>query len=441
MKIKLILTAVIASVLLSANAYSDAGSNRTFSLEDCINTALQKYPQLKLAEEKINVSEYDLKNADGKYYPSADAQMTYTRSFPHDEYPGENKNAFTMYAGLEYSVFDGFSKGANRERAEYSVDVNKLNLKFTVEQLKADIYKLYTDVIRKQQIVKTRNDNLALGRKELERIKAQYSAGTAHIGEVYSQESDMANIEYDLVSSENDLNIAKSNLLVKMGLYPDIRNEFLESSLPDTADSTEISNFKIKLGNVDELMNSALNNRLDYQSQKKNIDIAKRQETIAKAAYYPTLNANAGWNWTNNQFTEFSKQSLPSVGLTLSIPIFHNYTIDYQLQSAKFQTTQAEIELFQTEQKIRQDVQTAFLTLESSEKQLEISSRALKAAQINFETFQERYKVGSSNITDYLTANNNLIKAQINRINAVYNYFAAKKDILFTSGRSLEETK
>ena len=118
-----------------------------------------------------------------------------------------------------------------------------------------------------------------------------------------------------------------------------------------------------------------------------------------------------------------------------------NNAIDYQVETAKFQITQSEVDLFQIEQKVKQDIQTAYFTLESSEKQLDISDRALKAAQMNFEIYAERYKIGASNITEYLTANNSLIKAQLNRINAIYNYYVSQKDILFTSGISLDDLK
>ncbi len=75
------------------------------------------------------------------------------------------------------------------------------------------------------------------------------------------------------------------------------------------------------------------------------------------------------------------------------------------------------------------------MNLDAAEKQLDISNRALKSAQESYDSFNERFKVGASGITDYLTANNQLITAQINRINAVYGYLLAQKEILFAIGK------
>ena len=320
---KLIGTLLICFTVSVAFLYADTGANKAYNLNDCLNIALEKHPQLKLAQGKITVSNSDLKNAYGKYYPSADAQMTYSHSFPSEKVVGMSNDAFNMNVGVNYPIFNGFSNEANYDRAESTLDANKLNLKYTLEQLKIDVYKLYTDVIRKQQIVKIRKENLELGQKELERIKAQYTAGTTHIGEVYAQEADLANTEFDLVTSENDENIAKTNLLIGIGMFPDMNAQFLESSLPKEADSLEISKFRNNIGNLNDLTSAAFKTRYDYLALKKSHEASVAQEKFAKASYYPTLSANAGWNWTNSQFNEFSKQGVPSVGLSLSIPIYH----------------------------------------------------------------------------------------------------------------------
>ena len=69
------------------------------------------------------------------------------------------------------------------------------------------------------------------------------------------------------------------------------------------------------------------------------------------------------------------------------------------------------------------------------EKKLDITKRALKASEVNYDSYRERFNVGKANITELLSANQMLVEAQINRITAVYDYFQAQKATLFTIGQ------
>jgi outer membrane protein len=117
------------------------------------------------------------------------------------------------------------------------------------------------------------------------------------------------------------------------------------------------------------------------------------------------------------------------------LPIFDNFGTNAQIQSAKYQQTQKEFELLQLEQSIRKSVQTAYLTLEAAEKQIDITQRTLKFSEQNFESNKERYSVGAAQITEYQIAANQLLSAQINRVTAVYNYIQAQKSLLYAMGR------
>ncbi len=154
----------------------------------------------------------------------------------------------------------------------------------------------------------------------------------------------------------------------------------------------------------------------------------------AKSGYYPTVTASGGWSWANSEFSGFGDRGAPYLGLNLRVPIFENYRTDYQVESAMQQANQRQIDKLQLEQSIRLSVKTQFLSLAAAEKQLEISARALKSAEKNFEAARENYSVGTYNITDFLNANYQVVNARINRINTVYNYYLVQRELLFIIG-------
>ncbi|ROL61291.1 TolC family protein, partial [Bacteroidetes/Chlorobi group bacterium ChocPot_Mid] len=95
----------------------------------------------------------------------------------------------------------------------------------------------------------------------------------------------------------------------------------------------------------------------------------------------------------------------------------------------------AKIEQKQLEQNILSAIKTAYLNLDASEKQLDITERALRSSELNNQSLTEKFRVGSASVTEYLTANTQLITSQINRINAIYQYFKAQKELLYAIGK------
>ncbi|HRK60759.1 MAG TPA: TolC family protein, partial [Candidatus Kapabacteria bacterium] len=76
----------------------------------------------------------------------------------------------------------------------------------------------------------------------------------------------------------------------------------------------------------------------------------------------------------------------------------------------------------------------AFLNISAAKKQIEISERSLKSAEMNYESAKERFAVGAGSITDYLLANSQVVTAKIDRISAIYTYFESKMQMQFALG-------
>jgi len=418
-----------------------------FTLEQCIETALRYNYDIQLYSAQMRSNTADVTAAFGDFLPSLNFYMGYNRQLNSQgvktlNIGGQNipiqatdPNSYSMSASAAYIIFNGFSNVANYKRAQESFNAQYLTLNQTQNKVKLDVYRQFIDVIRKSQIIKIRQSNLELGQKELEHIQAQVDAGTKPITFLYTQQAELGNREYELVISENDFNISKTTLLYTMGLNTANQVEFSESSLPTNIDSNDVQQFRLNIGGFNGALNTALQSRIDISATKSSITAAESNITIAESGYFPTLAASGGWSWSNSQLANFGDNGRTYVGLQLSVPIFDNFNSNLRIQNAKVQLKQKELELNQVEQNIRTNVKTAMQSIDASEKQLNITKRALFAAEQNYESMSERFRVGSSSLTDLLSANNQLITAQINRINSIYYYFQIQKEMLYAIGK------
>jgi outer membrane protein len=436
-----LLVAVLVFDTVTAEAQS-TGAQTSYSLNECLKIATSQNYDVQIAKARLRTATADVQGAFGQFLPSVNFNMGYQRrlntegggQFNLPDGYSAPANSYSMNLGAQYMIFNGFSRESNYSRAQSTVSSLEYSTQAVSLQTKSLIWQQFIAILKNSQIVKARRENLELGNNELKRAKARQEAGVTAIATVYAQEADNGSRELDLVQSENLMNLAKATLLTTMGLNPSQNADFTEASLPDNVTDSEITNFRSEVGSMDAAISHAMSKRPDYAAAKSRIQAAESGLEGSRSGYYPSLSASGGWSWQNTQFDNFNKFGSSTVGLNLRVPIFENFTTNTQIQNAQLEVTQREIEQAQLEQTLKSQIQSAFLNLTSAEKQLEITSRVIRSAQQNYNSAQERFNVGAASVTDYLTANTQLITAKINRISAVYNYFEAQSQMRFSLG-------
>jgi len=424
----------------------EKGQTQVFTLSECLKIARQKNPRLKVAEANISTAGAEITSAFGNFLPSATFNMGYTRQLNVEAGQKINiggqtivvgkiePNSYNMSLSLNYNLFDGFSR-----EAQYNSAKEKLNSAFssysqTISEIEIGVYRAYINALRLTKILEARRKDFELGQKELERVRALFEAGSIPITNVLSQEAELANKEILIIQAENDLKNAKAVLLSSMGMEPDINIEISEKDIPSEYSEEEIAQFRSQFGVLEKALPKVLSNRKDLLALEQQITASQANLTIARANYFPTLSAYGGWSWANNEFNKFSELGRSFVGLALRVPIFENFKTNYQIELAKAQIVELETQKLQLEQNIKSQLIQAINNLDAAEKQLSATKKSVEAAEKNFQSARERYNVGSASVTDYLLANNLLVNAQINQINAIYGYYLAQKELLYTIG-------
>ncbi|MEJ5286793.1 MAG: TolC family protein [Bacteroidota bacterium] len=408
--------------------------------------ARESNPQIKIAESQISTAGAEITSAFGNYLPSANFNMGYTRQLNVESGQKINiggqtivvgriePNSYNMSLTLNYNLFDGFAREAQYSSAKENLNSVYSKYSQALQDVEINVYRTYVNVLRTKKILEARRQDFEVARKELERVEARYKAGAVPYANVLTQEAELANKEILVIQAENDLKNAKANLLIAMGLKPEVDIDVKEEDVKADFSEEEINKFRAEVGDYETLVKKALSNRSDMLAIEQQIASSRANLTIARAGYFPSLSAFGGWSWANNEFRNFSDLGRSFVGLSLRIPIFENFKSNYQIELARAQILQLEMQKLQLEQTVRNQIIQAMNNLESAEKQLVAAKKSLESAQKNFESAQERYRLGSIGIVDYVYANNLLISSKINHINSIYNYYQAQKELLYSIG-------
>ncbi len=438
----------LLGLLICLNVFSqDKGITKLYTLNECLKLAKENNPQVKIAESQLSLAGAEITSAFGNYLPTANFNVGYTRQLNVESGQKINiggqtivvgriePNSYNMSLSLSYNIFDGFAREA--QYSSVKENLNSIYSKYSqvLQEVEINIYRSYVNILRAKKLLESRKQDLELARKELERTNAKYQAGSIPYSNVLAQEAELANKEIYVIQAENDLKNSKIALVVAMGLNRDLDFDVEEADIGTDLTLEEIQKFKQEFGNPEVLIKTAYSNRYDYVAMEQQIQSSRANITIARAGYFPTLSAYGGWSWANNEFRNFSELGRSFVGLALRIPIFENFKSNYQIELAKAQLVQLEMQKLQLEQNIRNQIIQALNNLDAAEKQFLAAKKSLESAEKNFESVSERYRVGATAIVEYIYANNLLLNSKINYINSVYNYYIAQKEVLFYTGK------
>ncbi len=133
---------------------------------------------------------------------------------------------------------------------------------------------LYYQVVYNSQLLNVKKDDLKWNEKNLETIKERNRLGAATLADVYQQEVAKGNAELELIRTENQLELAKKDLLFYLGI--DVLEEYTFTDTLTSIDSEILnSNLLTDYQDISGLVTNALNQRYDYKSATLNYESTK----------------------------------------------------------------------------------------------------------------------------------------------------------------------
>jgi len=193
-----------------------------------------------------------------------------------------------------------------------------------------------------------------------------------------------------------------------------------------------------------EFLKQAYLNKPEMILKSLGVDISKWSIQMAKAAWRPQINAEAGYSYRSdnvaNMFIE--RHNNWNAGVSVTIPLFDGFASKAKVDAAQVRYAQANLEKEDLIDQIAVDVRRACLDLnqakaiiDSSQDNIAEAKEALKIAGVSFDN-------GEGTNLEILDAQVSLSQIEENYSSAIYDYLMAKAFLDRTTGLNyLEEAK
>ena len=131
----------------------------------------------------------------------------------------------------------------------------------------------------------------------------------------------------------------------------------------------------------------------------------------------------------NNRFTSFD--------LSLRIPIFNSLQARNRVKQAQLVLKNFQIIASATRTALQQNIEQAYINMSSASERYKTILDQVKAYSESYRIAEVRFNSGLGTPIDYLTAKNNVDRANINLINAKYDYILRIKILDYYEGKPL----
>lgn len=425
-----------------AIAFSIGMQAQIMTLKECLEKGISESYQIKL----VNISEEKAANNDSWAYAGGSPTLSATGSYSgslssndatlvSDGSTVSNRNVldhtFNAQLRADWTVFDGFSIQATRERMEEMHNQGSIQTRVTIEDYIATLTTEYYNLVRQTIHLKNLEYATSLSKERLRITSERYDMGgdsrlDMQQAQVYFN-SDSAK------SLKQHESVASANIRInRLMSNQDLR------SVHVAADTT----INLLTGlDYESLYEDMMKTNSSLLRAESNRTIAQLDRRAVQARNYPYLRLNASYGLTHNiygnsTYTERTNWG-PSFGATVGINLITGKQ-RVQERNARLDELTADITIDQLELQLRANLDDFWQAYQNNLMLLELQEQNLRTAQETMEIAQERYMLGNLSGIEMREAQKSLLDAEESLLQVQYDTKVCEISLLQISGRILK---
>lgn len=329
---------------------------------------------------------------------------------------------------LQQILFDG-QVFIGLQAREATIAFKEKNVEVAVESIKANLHKIYYQLIVANTQVELLDANITRLEKLQHDTKLIYDNGFAEKVDVDKVNVALTNLRTEKNKILNQISNGYYGLKLLMGMP--VQDNLV---LTDTLSFDQIKEGALELNNYN------YSDRKEFQY----LDLAQKLNEYNLRRYklskYPTvvLQGNYLKNAQRNQFNFLNRDkwfTISAISLNVSIPIFNGFSTDAKIEQVKLDIQKADLQREMLKQSIDNDVAVANNNFKSALLTLDAQKKNMDLAELVYNQTKKKYEVGTGSQTEITAAQTELKNAQTNYTSALYDAIIAKTDYLKATGK------
>ncbi|MCD2422617.1 TolC family protein [Niabella pedocola] len=460
-----------------------AGAQKKWSLEQCVEYAVENNISVKQADVQARMDRLTLDQSKAALYPTANSQHSAGYQFGRSIDPTSNQ--FTtneiLFANHSLNVnadlFNWFRKRNTMAANGFTFEASVAKFDKARNDVALNVANAYLAALLSHEQINVAAVQLQQSREQRDNINKQVLAGALPELNLAEMETQLANDSATLISARADYRLRLLQLQALLNL---------DAAMAFDVQSPPVDSIPVEpLAELDPavVFTSALVNLPQQKINELNVKAAEKNVLVAKAGMYPSFGFFGGLDtrYSNaqklipntyasgivpigivvldgkdypvtsvgpqtypvsfkkgNYFNQLSANFSQNLGVGLNIPIFNGNQARTNWKKAKLNVESQQLSQEQDAQTLKQDIYQAHTNAVAAIEKYNASRIAVTSAQKAYDFARKRFDVGLLKPIDLITNQNNLFKAKINMLSAQYDYVFKLKLLEFYKGRGIK---
>lgn len=420
------------------------------SLKDCMVYAISNSTKTRIQQAAIGDAQIDRRAAILEAFTpgiSGDTYAYYNFGRSIDPETNTYKTLTTFYNSYSVSasitLFNGFEAVNNLKISKTSLAMGHSEM----ERVEADIclatMEAYYNAVYYANLAEVYAEQVENAENSVRLVRKQDSLGVKGYADVVQMESELADRQYELISTENLRDDAMTQLQDVM-FWPVDSALVIDTSLPEDFDEA-LALASGAGASASEIIDYAVANDPQARIALGTMHNAKREYSTAKWQLLPSLNLYAGWSTTYFTYPNSGTQTSPFrsqfrdnggeyVEALLSIPIYGRMQRHNAIAKKKHALEKASAEYDQKLRDIAAEVSKAVMDRDGAQAAYWQAQRKADVQEEAYALNGKKFTQGLISSIEYQTAVDNYLKAKADRMDSMFRYFIKAAVVRYYDG-------
>jgi outer membrane protein TolC len=404
-------------------------SQKVLTSEDAISIALKYNYDILVARNSATTD--SVNNTPGNAGMLPDITISSTESYSmatklHQKFPdgstvsssNTQSNSLNANIGLSWTLFDGGKMFVTKRKLSEIQELGEIQFRDRVLQTVYDVILAYYDVVRQKQELASINEVITYNLDRVKISQTSFDAGLSPKTNLLQAKIDLNVYQENAINQQSIILAAKRSLNQLLGRNTDVQFEVLDSiPISESLDNRVLS----------QKIDSSNTSILAYQKQ---IDVDKLSIKEMNSMLLPKIFFNTGYGLFQSNSPDgnplVTRTIGPSVGGTVSIPIYQGGNAIRQIKVAKIQLQSDQYNFENIRLKVNQQLQNALTQFENQLNLLKIEKDNAILAKENLEISIQRLRYGQTTSLEVSLAENSFVDSLTRLINFEYNLKVAE---------------
>lgn len=413
---------LLQSLILFIFCFAKSNAQDVLSLESAVKIALENNYEIKIATNNLSIEQVNVAIGNAGMLPTLTANVVDNNSVQNSTQIRQDGTKITLNDAknnnliygvrLDWTIFDGLRMFARLNQLKELQKMGEAQLKLTLITRISDVNAAYYDLVQQQQQLAALDTTIVISNQRLALAQNRFTIGKASKLEVLNAQVDL-NTDQVALLRQKEL-YANGKILLNQLLARDVITDF------KVIDELRVDSLLI----LSELKSLAEKQNPQLQAQVINKKIAELQLKQVKAARYPTVRVNTGYNFNESIASlgfvaQFQSRGF-NYGFNATLNLFDGFAQNRNEKIAKIQIENSKLSIDQQNLALNSQLSSSYQTYLTNLELIILEEKNEQIAKQNLNITLDKFRIGTITTLEFRTAQLNYVNAKVRFSNAQF---------------------